>query len=553
VEPSSGKQVSKGDIMKRTLSILIPILIIISTYTVPAVEFEGQYGILSVWPDTSNNAIRQLQYYNATSYLPSQELDIIFRFPFQLTYGSVHYWDGSNYNKVSNIDHIEYNGYHWYILSNIHFNQYETKHGYWEYDVPINTSGKWDMFLKRSSDTLQDAYTSGHYVHLDPWWNSSFTYSKLITIDHTQVPQTLTNFPVCINITDADLASFAQADGDDICFITYDNTTQYHHEIEYFDSLDGVLIAWVNITTLSHLSDTNFWMYFGNSTCSNQQNVSGTWNSDYVMVHHLHGADLAATDDSTSNSNDATNSGGTPQYEQPGVIHYGILLDGDSSEYISISDSNSLDVSPDVTMSCWYRWTETAFLAGLFGKWDTGYGKRAYCILFDGGAKSVGAISEIGSGSYSQTATNVTDTDWNWVSASFDHTTKIVTMIENGIKDNFDITDKDATDIYNSDQPFYIGCQSSSGNPFRFFYGYIDELRVSDCERSEAWQIAEYNSMVNATNGSFFTVHGLNTYSSSSDDNDTNATISGIRDDSWLVAIMIIIFGSLYIEIRKKK
>ena len=43
------------------------------------------------------------------------------------------------------------------------------------------------------------------------WWNTTWPYRKLITIDHTNVASDLTNFPVVINISqDTDLATRAR-------------------------------------------------------------------------------------------------------------------------------------------------------------------------------------------------------------------------------------------------------------------------------------------------------------------------------------------------------
>jgi len=48
---------------------------------------------------------------------------------------------------------------------------------------------------------------------------TNWQYRKKITIDYTKVPSNLTNFPVLINLSsDSDLASKAQADGDDLYF-----------------------------------------------------------------------------------------------------------------------------------------------------------------------------------------------------------------------------------------------------------------------------------------------------------------------------------------------
>ena len=79
------------------------------------------------------------------------------------------------------------------------------------------------------------------------WWNTDFIYRKLITINFILVDGTLRNFPILVHIDfDTNLSSHAQEDGDDICFISYeDNSTKFNHEIEYYSS--GNLWAWVNL------------------------------------------------------------------------------------------------------------------------------------------------------------------------------------------------------------------------------------------------------------------------------------------------------------------
>jgi len=54
---------------------------------------------------------------------------------------------------------------------------------------------------------------------LHAWYNVAWEYRKDITIDASKAQANLTDFPVLITLnTDADLAAFAQADGDDILF-----------------------------------------------------------------------------------------------------------------------------------------------------------------------------------------------------------------------------------------------------------------------------------------------------------------------------------------------
>ena len=71
----------------------------------------------------------------------------------------------------------------------------------------------------------------------------------------------------------------AQADGDDILFTLSDETTKIPHEIEFFDSGNGELVAWVNVTSVSASVDTDIYMYYGNAAVGSQQDVPNVWDS----------------------------------------------------------------------------------------------------------------------------------------------------------------------------------------------------------------------------------------------------------------------------------
>ena len=136
------------------------------------------------------------------------------------------------------------------------------------------------------------------------WWNVSWQYRKAITIDHTKVNGDLSNFPILIDVTDSDIASKAQSDGDDIVFIDSQGN-KLNHEIELYDNNDGHLVAWINMPMLSSTADTTLYVYYGNPEASNQQNPTAVWDSNYAMVQHIE-EDLGIRYDSTSNGNDGT-------------------------------------------------------------------------------------------------------------------------------------------------------------------------------------------------------------------------------------------------------
>lgn len=130
------------------------------------------------------------------------------------------------------------------------------------------------------------------------WYDYDWSYRKAITVQHEQVDDDLTGFPLLVSLeSDAELASSAQDDGDDILF-TDSGGNKLSHEIELFDGATGQLVAWVK-TDLLNESDTNLYIYFGNADCENQQNATGVWSSGYVSVFHFN-----QQNDGNANSDD---------------------------------------------------------------------------------------------------------------------------------------------------------------------------------------------------------------------------------------------------------
>ena len=255
----------KDDVKVSMVIIFIITILVLSIIplTVQSVTFENQYGKLEVYPDVSRNIIRQKQYFNATSYLPSQDLDIAFRFNDSLSYGGVYYFNNGVYNKL-NVEHIEYNDKHWYILKNIYFVKDEMKHGYWEYEPqnPINSSGKWDMFIKRSSDSLDFAIDNNLFVHLDPWWSSDWDFMKVGTINDA-----CTDGNLFLNIS---YDSKMNDDFSDLRFLNDDNDTELYHWFETIN-VGNYVHVWVNISDSLLVN-----LYYNNSVA-----INSTYNNPY--------------------------------------------------------------------------------------------------------------------------------------------------------------------------------------------------------------------------------------------------------------------------------
>jgi hypothetical protein len=199
----------------------------------------------------------------------------------------------------------------------------------------------WNHTPTRINSVVQTTYLSNWQKTAVDWYNSAWLYRQAITINHTKVSGTQTNFPVLINLaSNANLTAHAQASGNDILFTDSTGLTKIPHEIELYTSGTGALVAWVNLPTISSSSDTTIYMYYGNSTASNQQNVTGVWNNNFGAVYHFsnQGGTLSLND-STSNGNDGTNNGVTTT---SGKIDGSGSYNG-LSNYINVANSNTFN------------------------------------------------------------------------------------------------------------------------------------------------------------------------------------------------------------------
>jgi hypothetical protein len=212
------------------------------------------------------------------------------------------------------------------------------------------------------------------------WWNTNWKYRKEITLNKTQIAGTLENFPVLIDITDSNLASNAQPDGDDIAFIDFNTNTKLPHEIEYYNAITGHLIAWVNVPYLSPTTGATLYMYYGNPTAENQQNPTAVWDPNHKLVLHLN--EIAGTHyDSTVNNNDGTPYGGVTQ-DAIGKIDGADTFDG-SNDYIEVSHSNSISgFTTAFTASFWIKLDDLTRRQAILNKYNTAGTQRGWFIEY---------------------------------------------------------------------------------------------------------------------------------------------------------------------------
>jgi hypothetical protein len=173
-------------------------------------------------------------------------------------------------------------------------------------------------------------YTLGIEGEILWWEDASFSMRMDIGINNTKIAGTLIDFPLLVDTTNINLKTGKlQADADDLLFIDT-NGIKLNHEIEFFsqDSIEGHLVAWVQIPKLSNSQFNLISMYYNNPDLPSQANPTRVWDSNFKGVWHLsEDPSISQMRDSTTNNNHGTASNLASDDQESGQIDGSIDFD----------------------------------------------------------------------------------------------------------------------------------------------------------------------------------------------------------------------------------
>jgi len=312
----------------------------------------------------------------------------------------------------------------------------------------------------------------------DLWWDDNWNYRQEITIDSTKVDSTLEDFPFMFTYISSDF-NHAQADGDDFVFVNSDHTIQYNHEIESFS--DNQLIAWVNVPIISSSEDTILYLYYGNPSCSSQENIEDTWNEDFLMIHHLN-EEFGTFIDSTSNDNDGILTDLDMDSERgiSGKISQAIDFNGDA-DFINCGHDSSMDVT-SFTIEAWInvdKATSSQVIAGREHTLNFNFRTSSFqnkMVMYQR-QDDFGLDGRIARDPYTQN-------QWYYVVIDYDDSTKSYHFYQNGDENGMGILSEHIDADYFYD--FLIGAYRTLNAKYPFD-GTIDEVRFSNNIRGSDW------------------------------------------------------------------
>jgi len=195
------------------------------------------------------------------------------------------------------------------------------------------------------------------------WYNSNWGYRSRITIDNTKVDETITDYPVYIDLANMPSAFHThinQTDARDIRVTKADGITEVPREVVSYNSTTDTGELYFK-GDVDNSSDTEFFIYYGNvmaaepaaSATFGSQNV---WNSNYVAVYHLSTGTTDETD-STANAYTLTENGTVDLTTSGKIGSARERATVGSTNYLTHADATDLDNIGAMTVQIWFRST----------------------------------------------------------------------------------------------------------------------------------------------------------------------------------------------------
>ncbi|UCF49007.1 MAG: DUF2341 domain-containing protein, partial [Thermoplasmatales archaeon] len=369
----------------------------------------------------------------------------------------------------------------------------------WEYDNPIWWQGG-------SADNFSVQ------VGIDDWWNNSWYYRKLITINSSLVTSDLVNFPVLVyQSSDPDLANHTQSDGDDILFILYsDNITKLNHEIQLFNSSTEELLAWVNITSLSGSTDTKIWMYYGNPNANNQENIADTWDSNYEIIWHLQEEGNGTNDEYIDSSKNSCHGTGGKDDDSGGMGNITETPDRVNGKFgyaqdFNVDGATGDRISSQDLTSAWNAVTGSVWIYGnnagddrIWGKsWGSATNSNTILMRCTGtGSGELGCRFRTDRTFISgYEPASMENNEWIYMVLTWDGSSDdTVRIYKNGVLQGTGLVVDGDTLYPNPPHEFFTLGNVGDGATNRCFDGYIQEARMSSVVRSAEWISTAYNN-----------------------------------------------------------
>jgi len=339
-------------------------------------------------------------------------------------------------------------------------------------------------------------------------WLSGWNKRVKITVSNTNVDAALSNFPVLVYLSvssgtgSADVSCIfdeltSDANRFKIAVTTSDGETECYVEIERWDDANEKAWLWVKVPSVSASAVTELYIYYDSSHADNTAKVGdidstpghNVWDSNFKLSSHMRDATTPIIKDSTSNGNDGTKKAANEPIEATGKVDMAQDFDG-VDDYIEAPNSASLNITDAITIEVCVKRDVTDVQQTIAQHWyGTSKTEEQWFLDFRGAGsnKIHGYLWDIAPREF--TGNTDIDTNWHYIAMTWNGS-----YINVYLDEQSDMTPVAlSTTLQSSLVETIIGAYIFSND--YHFKGLMDEIRVSNTNRSVAWLKATYYSL----------------------------------------------------------
>jgi hypothetical protein len=342
-----------------------------------------------------------------------------------------------------------------------------------------------------SADATLDGTTSSPDGSTQPLGDSgpppAGGYEKLLTIHANKVTAALIDFPVWIQLTDADLAAHATASGTDIYF-TDAGGTALSHEIQNWTQSGGQLGAWVKLPNVSSTADTTFYLRYGKSAGAPAPDSAAVFSKNFVSVWHLETptSALAFADALGAHNATGSNVASTAATAQLGG---GVAFDGGVGE---LTFTNALTGNTPSTVSLWVSQGATTDNDALvvLGNGAAEQSRWLHSVFNPAGVNPTNVAIGFYGDDWSNPNPNVDIIGAGWTHLVWVYDGSNSTIYKNGAPADGPHAPNGTVNTQGTGG--YLGNAPAAWGTNMGAHATVDEVRISNVARIPAWIAAEY-------------------------------------------------------------
>ncbi len=351
-------------------------------------------------------------------------------------------------------------------------------------EVRISSIDRGVNWIKFEYCNQTDSCTTYGTEETDVWWNTKWLKRKKIMFDTTTSATTtsLVDFPVAVQLNSSRIDyAYTKPYGEDIRFIDSDGKTSLSYEIEKWDKT-ATSTFWVKVPTIDRNSNSDhIWLYYNNPNALDNSTTTGVWTNGFVGVWHMNNAYNASTTDSTKNAlhGISRNLAATSTY----MVGSALQFNGSTAD-VKLPISTLLNPEYTLTIEAWARTNSLSGEQSILGR-TLSYELLAMRTWAPTGRPLAPIYYAYDTSMDLESATALTPGQFTYLAATYNGTTTGKAILYQDTIIKHTITTTTPESLYQNSANTYIGDSQWDDNSG--FSGVIDEVRISDTDRTKSW------------------------------------------------------------------